>query len=124
MDAREIKRLPDPRKNVRAEVREVVQDVFGKPHVFIRMKLTGWHFPHRSLEPFVVVGDVVSKQVIIDPDALAANAYFDKPLPRADRISFGYGNIISWDFDVPIDPQRLPRLVRERLPRGVVDPFQ
>ena len=124
MDAKEIKRLPDPRKDVRAEVREVLRDVKGKPHVLLRLKLTGWHFPHRAPEPFVVVGDVLSKKVIIDRDELTANAYFDKPLPRADRISFGYGKTIAWDFDVAIEPHRVPRLERSKLPRGVVDPFQ
>ena len=124
MDAKEIKRLPDPRKDVRAEVREVLRDVKGKPHVLLRLKLTGWYFPHRAAEPFVVVGDVVSKKVIIDRDALTANAYFDKPVPRADRISFGYGKTIAWDFDVTIEPQRGPRLERQKLPGGVVDPFR
>jgi len=123
MKARELIRLPDPREKVRAELREVVRDVFGKPHVFFRLRLTGWSFPHRGLEPFMAVGDVVSRTVILDRDGLGANGYFDEPLPRADRVSFGYGNIINWDFDLKIDPQRVPRLDRFKLPREVVDPF-
>src|SRR2546421_7383834 len=102
MDAKDLIRLPDPRKNVRIETSEVVRDVFDKPHVFIRVRLTGWHFPHRALEPFLVIGKVVSRTVIIDRDGLVADAYFDKPLPAAKRISFGYGNVIHWDFDISI----------------------
>ena len=121
MNAKELIRLPDPRKNVRVEVREVVRDVFNKPHVFIRVRLTGWYFPGRAPEPFVVIGDVVSRVVIIDPDGLGANAYFDRPLPRADRVSFGYGKIINWDFDLLVDPEKIHRLDRVKLPKGVID---
>ncbi len=124
MDAKELVRLPDPREKVRIEMHEVVRDVSGKPHVFIRVRLTGWHFPHRGLEPFLVIGDVVSRRVIIDRDELAANAYFDRPLPAAKRASFGYGNIIEVDFDLPIEPERIALLDRARLPRETIDPFR
>jgi hypothetical protein len=123
MEADELIRLPDPHRNVRVEVREVVRDVFEKPHVFVRVKLTGWFFPGRALEPFAVVGDVVSRFVRIGPDSTSASAYFDRPLPHARRVSFGYGNIILWDFDLEIDERKLHRLDRKRLPRGIVDPF-
>ncbi|HEY2322766.1 MAG TPA: hypothetical protein VGJ82_07870 [Thermoanaerobaculia bacterium] len=121
MDAKEIKRLPDPRRLVRADFREVIQEISGKPHLYIRLKLTGWHFPHRAREPFVVIGNVVSKRVIIDRDELVANAYFDKPIPAAERVSFGYGDTIAWDFDVPVEPRRIIALDRAKLPRGVID---
>lgn len=124
MNANELIRLPDPRKNVRIEVREVVRDVFEKPHIFIRVRLTGWHFPHRALEPFLVIGKVVSRIVIIDRDGLGANAYFDKLFLAAKRISFGYGNVIQWDFDLAVDPRKITHLNRVRLPEGVIDPFR
>lgn len=124
MNAKDLIRLPDPREKVRADVREVVRDVHGKPHLFVRMQLTGWHFPHRAEEPFVAVGGVVSSRVLIDRAGLVADAYFDQPLPAAQRISFGYGRTIGMDFDVPVDPERIPRLDRRRLPQGTTDPFQ
>jgi hypothetical protein len=123
MDAKELIRLPDPRKNVRAEVREVVREILGKPHLLLRMRLTGWHFPHRAPVPFVAVGDVVSRMVIIDRDGLAANAYFDKALPAANYVSFGYGKTIQWDFDIAIDPKSIRHLDRARLPETIIDPF-
>lgn len=123
MLAKELIRLPDPRKDVRVGVREVVRDVFGKPHVFIRVRLTGWRFPGRAPEPFMLIGDVVSRKVIIDQNGLGANGYFDKPLPRVDRVSFGYGKVIRWDFDLPIGPNDVIRLDRARLHKEIVDPF-
>lgn len=124
MKANELIRLPDPKRDVRAEVREVVKDVEGHPRVFNRIKLSGWHFPERAPEPFMVVGEVVSRRVEISPDGQTARAYFDEPLPRAERVSFGYGKVISWDFDFQIDPREIPRLDRLRLPKGVIDPFR
>lgn len=123
MKANELTRLPDPKVNVRAEVREVVKDVHGRPHIFARISLTGWHFPHRAQEPFMAVGKVVSQRVLISRDGLSAQGYFDQRLPKATTLSFGYGNIIHWDFDVAVDPERIPRLDRLRLPPEVVDPF-
>jgi hypothetical protein len=98
-----------------------VHEISGKPHLLLRMRFSGWHFPHRAPLPFVVVDDVVSRIVIIDRDGLAANAYFDKQLPAAKRVSFGYGKTIQWDFDIAIDPKTIRHLDRARLPERIVD---
>jgi hypothetical protein len=124
MEVKDLIRLPDPRKNVRIEMREVVRNVFDKPHILIRVRLTGWHFPGRALEPFLLIGKVVSRTVIIDNDGLGANAYFDKLFPATKRVSFGYGNVILWYFDLSIDPKNITRLERARLPEGAIDPFR
>jgi hypothetical protein len=124
MRAEDIIRPPDPRHTVRGELREAVRDLQGEPHLFLRLKLMGWHFPGRARLPFVLVGDVLSRFVVIAPDGLSATAYFDRPLPPAERVSFGYGRIVAWDFDVAIEPEAVERLDRERLPAGVVDPFR
>ncbi len=121
MNLNEIVRLPDPRKNVKVEIREVVRDLPKKPHVLIRVRLTGWHFPERAPEPFLAIGNVVSKFVLIEDAGATADAYFDVSLPAAKRVSFGYGRIISWDFDVTIDPATLVRLDRARLPKGFIE---
>jgi hypothetical protein len=123
MNVKELVRLPDPRKDVQAEVREVVREIFDKPHVLIRVRLTGWHFAHRAEEPFLAVGDAVSRRVLIARDGLTADAYFDKALPAAQRVSFGYGNTICWDFDIPVSPKKIARLDRALLQEGVIDPF-
>ncbi len=117
----EIIRVPEPQRNVKAEIREIVRDVAEQPHVFIRVRLSGWHFPERAPEPFLVIGNVVSKFVLIDQDQKTADAYFDVKLPAAKRVSFGYGKMVSWDFDVTVDPKRIDRLDRARLPKGHID---
>lgn len=122
MEASEIVRLPDPRDGVRAEVREVVRDLGDRPHVWLRVTLSGWDFPGRALEPFLLIGDVVSRFVVNAPDSASSAAYFDRPFPPAERVSYGYGRVVAWDFDVAVSP-RVERLDRARLPEGVVDPF-
>lgn len=121
MNAKQIVRLPEPRKDIAVELREVVRDVAGTPHVFVRVRLTGWHFPQRALEPFALIGTTVSKFVVIEPGGTGLNAYFDVRPPAARRITVGYGNIVAWDFDIAIDPARLERLDRTRLPPGLND---
>jgi hypothetical protein len=121
MNIKEIIRMPDPRKDVKVEIREVVRDIAKKPHVFIRVRLTGWHFPERALEPFLVIGKAVSKFVLIGYGGTTADAYFDVRPQAAKRVSFGYGKIISWDFDVAVDPADMDPLDRARLPKGFID---
>jgi hypothetical protein len=123
LDAKDIIHLPDPRATVTVQVREVVRDGRDRPYVFRRVTLAGWHFPHRALEPFLLIGDAVSLFVLIARDETSAHAYFDRPLPHVRQISFGYGNVISWDFDLEIDEHTIARLDRGRLPKNVVDPF-
>jgi hypothetical protein len=120
MDFEQIIRIPEPVMKVKAEVREVVHDVNNKPHVFIRVRLSGWHFPQRAPEPFMVIGRVVSKFVLIGPGEAYADGYFDVRPPRARQVSFGYGNTISWDFAVAVDPPKVPALDKKRLPKGVI----
>lgn len=121
MKATDIVRRPDPRLNVRIELREAILEMDGRPHLFARMRLTGWRFPHRAPEPFVLVGDVVSYLVRIARDELTADAYFDQRIPTAERISFGYGNTIEWDFDIAVKPGSMTLLDRNRLSPDIID---
>lgn len=121
MDASEIIRLPDLREKVRIELKEVVQDTEGKPTLFVRLKLTGWYFPQRALLPFVLVGDLVSRFVTIAPDSKSATAYFDRTPPDAAQVTFGYGNIVSWDFPVAVRTTAIERLDRQKLPKGTTE---
>ena len=116
MNLNDIVRLPDPRKSVKAELREVIHDVDGKPRRMVRVRLTGWHFPERAPEPFMVIGGAVSSFVRISPDGLLADAYFDENPPAARQVSFGYGNVVSWDFPRRIMPGRIDRIDPSTLP--------
>jgi hypothetical protein len=114
----DVIRLPDPRKDVRVGVRQVVRDLDGKPWLLTRVKLTGWHFPQRAALPFMLIGDVLSDFVEISPDGLSAAGYFSGELPHARQVSVGWGRVISDDFEIEIDPGRLERLDPEQLPPG------
>jgi len=121
MKIEEVVRLPDPRSAVKLTAREVVRDTDDRPQVFVRLRLSGWHFPQRAPEPFMVVGKEVSNFVLIGPDGLSADGYFDVMPPPARLVSFGYGKIVSWDFRLAFDPRRVGRLARTRLPSGFID---
>jgi hypothetical protein len=121
MNFEEIIRVPEPKRNVRAEISEVVRDVAQQPHIFVRVRLRGWYFPERAPEPFLLIGKTVSKFVLIAQDRETADAYFDVNPPAAQSVSFGYGKTISWDFEVSIDPKQILRLDRARLPKGHID---
>jgi hypothetical protein len=123
MNISEIVRLPDAKKTVKVELREVLHDLAGKPQRFTRVRITGWHFPARALEEFVVIGQAVSDLVIVSPDGLTADAYFLEPVPAAKSLSFGYGRVISWDFPVSINPARIRRIDVATLPKGLATLF-
>lgn len=121
MEASDIIRLPDPREGVRAQVREVVRDGEGRARVLWRLTLTGWHFLDRDSKAFMAVDDAVSDFVRITPDGVA-HGYFSRPIPAAKRVSFGYGRVVAWDFDLDVGTD-VERLDRARLPKDVLDPF-
>lgn len=120
MNIDEIICLPDPRKAVKISTREVVREFENRPHVFVRVRLSGWHFPERAPEPFMVVGKTVSKFVLISGDGSIADGYFDTMPAAAKVVRFGYGKIISWDFTAAFKPTSITRLNRALLPRGHV----
>ena len=112
--------FPIESERLRWEARLVVRDLDQNPHLLMRIKLTGTHFPQRALKPFVVVGKVRSLFVSIADDGLSACAYFDQPLPPGDRIEFGYGMEVLLRFPRAfsheavelLDPKRLPNNTR------------
>lgn len=121
MNASEIIRLPDPRENVHLDAREVVRDVAGTPTIFVRVRVTGWHFPHRAPEPFMLIGNVVSRFVIISSDGHIADAFFDTAIADAPGVSVGYGHVVEWDFNIPVHVADLRVLDRARVPPGTID---
>ncbi|MFP5248077.1 MAG: hypothetical protein ACLGH0_15395 [Thermoanaerobaculia bacterium] len=123
MEATEIIRRPDPRASVRINFREVVRDVGEKPHVFIRVTLTGWRFSTGAYDYALLIGNTVSRFTRVSADRVTLYAYFDRPIPRAEVVTLVYGKTAIEDFRFDIEPQRIPRLERSRLPKGVADPF-
>jgi len=114
---------PDRRSAVQAELREVVRDHDGKPHVFLRVKLSGWYFRHGAYDYALLIGDVVSRVAHLTPDGLTLCAYFDRPIPAVRKVTVVYGNVALEEFPLALEDGAVPRLDRKRLPRGVVDRF-
>ena len=101
------------------EAKEVLRDVLDQPHLFLRVRLTGTHFPQRALEPYIRIGEVRSRFVLISEDGLSASGYFDQNVQRG-AVEFGYG-----DEPVLLRAARrfeagpILRLDRAQLPRDV-----
>ncbi len=114
---RDLIKYPIEHERLRWEAKYVVKDLWGKPHLLLRLKLTGTRFQERALEPLVTVGDARSLFVEISKDGLAAYAYFDKPVPSRAVIEFGYGYgpLLRFKGDVTskaigiLDPKLLPK---------------
>jgi len=112
--------FPIESERLQWEAGMVIRDLNQEPHLLMRIKLTGTHFPQRALKPFVAVGKARSRFVSIADDGLSACAYFDEPGPDGSRIEFGYGEEVLLRFPKPfyrevvrfLDPKRLPSNTR------------
>jgi len=114
----DLVKFPIESERLQWNVRQVLRDLYQEPHLLMRLKLTGTHFPQRALEPFVTVGKIHSRFVEIADDGLSACAYFDKPLPHEGRIEFGYGKETLLRFPKPFDHEAVELLDPERLPEN------
>jgi hypothetical protein len=110
--------FPIESKRLRWAARMVVRDLYQKPHLFMRLKLTGTLFPLRAAVPFVTVGKIHSRFVTIADDGLSACAYFDKPLPQGGRIEFGYEPDALLRFPRAYDHEQAEVLDPKLLPRS------
>lgn len=115
-----LTRFPIESESLAWEAREVLRDKDGHPHLWLRIRMTGTHFPHRASEPYLQVGKVRSAFAIIEPDGLSVSGYFDRPV-GGGPVEFGYegdGPLLrsARPLDVPatatLDRNLLPREVR------------
>lgn len=118
-------KFPIESVNLNWEARQVVHDLFGEPHMLMRLKLTGTQFTPRALEAFVTVGKVRSLFVIFAEDELSASAYFDRPLPEGGTVEFGYEHEVLLRFPGEFRADAFERLDVTRLPKNtrLVDRF-
>lgn len=115
-------KFPIAHKNLKWEAKEAVLDVFGVPHLFLMIKLTGTKFPHRAQIPQVWIGKVHAQHVLIDEDGLTVRAYFDHLLTSmTGSIYFGLKGRPELEFK-RFTPTRILKLDRSRLPENIVVP--
>ena len=112
-------KFPIQHENLKWEAAEALLDMRGKPHLFVRIKLSGTQFPVVAQIPHVWVGKVYARRVTIDDDRRTARAYFDQPLPRDEELYFGHAGHAELAFG-RFDPKRIVMLDRTRLPKDVI----
>lgn len=115
----DLLKFPLEHENLRWEARESLREAEGRPHLFVRVKLTGTRFPITDQVPQVWAGKVFARRVEIDDDGLTVRAYFDRLPPEGEPLYFGHLGQPELSFG-PFEPRRMERLDRARLPRDVV----
>jgi hypothetical protein len=117
-----IEEQREPNDALRWECRQVVMDLYERPHLLTMIEMTGACFPPMALEPFVTVGKVRSRFVRIAEDSRTARAYFDRSLPPEGEIEFGYGHEVLHRLPRRFTDDSIERLDLARLPEGTVGP--
>jgi hypothetical protein len=108
------------------QAREVIKNVDERPHLVVRIDISGAYFPHRAAEPFVrIVTD--RDQVVFNWFAEVADdnrglvGYFPTDLPGRGTIEFGYGGKILGRAWVEFESKAVKKLDRTRLAKEVVE---
>ncbi len=109
--------------SLRAE--EVVREIDDRPHLLVRIEISGAHFPHRAAEPFVkiVTSDgaaAASWFAGVSDDNRRLMGYFPSDLPPQGTVEFGYANEVLGRLAVKFEAKAVSRLDRKRLPKDVV----
>ena len=101
------------------QAQEVVRVIDDRPHLLLRITLTGTTFPQRAAAPFVrvVVGESVtlSWSTTISDDLRELHGYFPTDLPLEGIVDYGYGSRVFGRAVPPLQPPP---------PRPSMRPFQ
>ena len=104
---------------------EAVLELDQRPHLLARVEIRGRHFAERDAQPFVRLADrhgggVLSWFAEIDEEGACLNGYFAvDALNETAVVEYGYGNQVLGRLE-GIEPLRLDRLDRTRLPKDLV----
>lgn len=116
-----LRKLPE----YRATIKEVIKTLDKRPHLLVRVEVSGEYFPHRDAPPFVVIRsgrDRSFKDLFteVSPDNQKLIGYLPVDLPEGGVIEFGYGNEIWGAVPVELTRESVERLDRERIDREVI----
>lgn len=107
------------------QAHEVVKEIDDRPHLLVRIDISGPFFPHRAPEPFVRI--ITSERLTVEcwfADVLDNNrklvGYFPVDLPDDGMIEVGYGDELMATLPAEFRSEAVIRLDRERLPEEVV----
>ena len=108
-----------------ARAKEVVRVLDDRPHLLVRVEVSGGHFPHRAPDAFVMIQlgeeeyfeDAFTE---VSPDNKKLVGYIPVDLPATGVVVFGYGNEIWGTVPGRFERGAVDRLERERLPEEIV----
>lgn len=105
--------------------KEVVKILNDRPHLLVRMTISGGYFPHRAPHPFIHIR--VGEQEYftdyfaeISDDNRLLIGYLPVDFPEKGVIEFGYGNEIWGTIPDEFSRDSIKRLERKRLPNNIL----
>lgn len=109
----------------KAQAREVIKVLNDRPHLVVRVEVSGENFPHRAPHPFMrlrtdddnFLDDLFTE---VAPDNSALIGYLPVTIPDGGVIEFGYGAEIWGTVSLGHTTRPMTRLERKRLPKDVV----
>jgi hypothetical protein len=106
------------------QAKEVVREVDHRPHLLVRISVSGGHFPQRAMVPVMGIthdGKLVARSWFteISADEQTLYGYFATDLPGEGVIEFGYAGQPLGRVRARFDGKEIRRLVRERLGREI-----
>lgn len=105
--------------------KEVVKVLNDRPHLLVRMTISGSYFPHRAPHPFIHVR-VGEREYFTDyfsevsDDNQKLIGYLPVDFPEKGVIEFGYGNEIWGTIPGEFSRDSVQTLDRQRLPRDIL----
>lgn len=108
-----------------AATKEVVKILNDRPHLLVRMTISGGHFPHRAPHPFIHIRVGESEYFTdyfteISNDNSSLVGYLPVNFPKKGVIEFGYGNEIWGTIAGEFFADSITRLDRKRLPKDIL----
>jgi hypothetical protein len=104
--------------------REAMKEIDDRPHLLVRIEISGAYFPHRAPEPFVKIvseGQAIASWFAeVSDDNHRLVGYFPTDLPQQGMVEFGYGSQVLGRLPVEFESGAVNRLDREQLPEDVV----
>jgi hypothetical protein len=107
------------------QAQEVVRAIDRRPHLLLRITVTGTSFPQRALVPFVqmAAGESVMRSWFaeISDDQQELHGYFATDVPLEGIVEYGYGPTVYGRASQAVAAGAVRRLDRGRLPPETVD---
>lgn len=105
----------------KVQAREVVRVLNDRPHLLVRMEVSGETFPHRAPHAFVMIKqdeEVYYQDLFteVSPENQKLLGYLPVNIPPNGQVVFGYGDEIWGVVPGRFTPASVSRLEREKLP--------